>query len=148
MKYFIALAALCVPFAASAASWTSEIQDGLKIASVKNGETSLIEVTCDVGINAPVTAITFVLGDRLPIANSTVRLTFDDEKPIFVNVDNEGGIGSLTPEAAQDFENILAKMKAKSSVKVRIFDGSEDKFALRGSSKALGECEPDFARYN
>ena len=147
MKYSIALLALLLPTAAFANGWSSEIQDGIKFASVQNGAQNAIEVSCDVGINAPITAINFILNDTQPMANSPVRLTFDKKDPMFMTMDSEGGIGSTTSKGAQDFSTVLAKLKASSTVTVRIFDGSEAKFQLRGSSKAIGQCDPDFSRY-
>jgi hypothetical protein len=147
MKLSTALLALLLPTSAFANGWSSQIQDGIKFASIQVGTTNAIEVSCDVGINAPITAINFVLNDTVPMANSSVRLTFDKQNPMFLTMDSEGGIGSSTSEGAEDFNTVLAKLKASSTVSVRIFDGSEAKFALRGSSKAIGACEPDFARY-
>lgn len=147
MKYSAALLALLLPVTAHASGWASDIADGINFASVQTGENNLIEVSCDVGINAPITAVSFILNDTSPLANSTVRLTFDKDQPVFFTMDAEGGIGSSTANGANDFNQVLAMLKSASTVKVRIYDGSEAKFALRGSSKAIGACEPDFSRY-
>lgn len=136
-----------VPFAVEAGNWKGNTADGIREAKVENDADNLIFVLCDVGVNAPITSVNFVVEGVSPLPDSNVRMEFDKDEPIFVKVDAEGGIGSLNAQDADMFDDVLAKLKAKSRVKVRLFDGSESTFRLSGSSKAIGQCPSDYSRY-
>lgn len=145
-KYFYTAILAVLSTSAQADTWSGQTQDGIRTATVSN-KASEISVFCDVGVNAPITSVNFVVEGVTPLPESTVRLEFDKDEPIYLLTDVEGGLGSLNQEDAQNFENVLALLKQKSRVKVRIFDGSEASFRLTGSSKAIGACESDFSRY-
>lgn len=145
-KYFYTAIFAVLTTTAHAETWIGQTQDGIRTASVTN-KSSEISVFCDVGVNAPITSVNFMIDGVVPLPESTVRLEFDKDEPIYLLTDEEGGLGSLNQEDAQNFENVLALLKQKSRVKVRIFDGSETSFRLTGSSKAIGTCESDFSRY-
>lgn len=149
MKVFVAALAGLIAFSngAVAKNWTSQTSDGIKEARVALSDVDEILVLCDVGVNAPITSINFLINGTSPIPNSNIRMVFDRDQPMFIPVDAEGGIGSLNATDADLFEKIVALLKSKSKVKVRLFDGSEEVFRLSGSSKAIGTCATDYSRY-
>lgn len=144
MRNLLAVAATMVAFPVNANIWNSSSADGILMATVTT-ETDEIAVLCDVGINAPITSINFVVQDNAPAPFTNVALFFDKDAPIYIGTDSEGAIGSITPKEAADFNKILDLIKVKSNLKVRLFNGATQTFKLSGSSDALGECRADFS---
>lgn len=139
-------AALLAASPITANSWTGETIDGVRMAAV-NSDDNEIMVMCDAGINAPITSISFTVNDVTPIPLSNIALYFDNEQPLFIATDFEGGIGSTTQSDATTFTKVIGLMKSSNRLKVRLFDGSEYKFRLSGAAKAIGKCTPDFNRF-
>jgi hypothetical protein len=137
---------MTVAFPVSANRWTAETVDGVHMASVVN-DANEISVLCDAGINAPITSINFVVNDIVPMPLSKIALFFDKDQPIYVTTDIEGGIGSNTQTDATTFTQVIGLMKKANKLKVRLFDGSQHTFRLSGSTKAIGNCTPDFNRF-
>ncbi len=137
---------ICFAFPAGANTWTSETTDGVHMASVISDENE-ISVFCDAGINAPITSINFVVDGVTPVPLSNIALFFDKDLPIYIATDVEGGIGSTTQQDAIEFTNIIGLMKSANKLKVRLFNGSQHTFRLSGSTKAIGNCTPDFQRF-
>ncbi|PIB24812.1 hypothetical protein BFP76_06485 [Amylibacter kogurei] len=124
-----------------AGSWNGSTTDGIRLASVTTKSADELAVMCDVGINAPISAVTMTINGTSPMPNSTVMLQFDKDAPIYATTDDEGGIGTFTHEDVAQFNRIITLMKSKSKVKARLFNGETATFALRGSSAAIGdEC--------
>ncbi|WP_284376124.1 hypothetical protein [Amylibacter marinus] len=144
MKLHI-LCALIIGTAAQANIWQSETQDGVLAATVQS-EKGEISVFCDVGINAPITSINFLIQDSAPAPLSNVALFFDKEPPIFVQTDIEGALGSTSETEAQNFSMLLERMRGANALKVRLFNGISEKFTLKGSTSAISNCTPDYQR--
>ena len=138
--------ALTVAFPVSANKWTAETADGVHMTSVVS-DSNEITVLCDAGINAPITSINFVVDDVVPMPLSKIALFFDKEHPIYITTDVEGGIGSATQADAITFTQVIDQLKSANKLKVRLFQGSEYTFRLSGSTKAIGNCTPDFNRF-
>jgi hypothetical protein len=138
--------ALSATFPLYANTWTAETADGVHMASVIN-DANEISVLCDAGINAPITSINFVVDDVVPMPLSKIALFFDKDLPIYITTDVEGGIGSATQADAITFTQVIDLMKSANKLKVRLFQGSEHTFRLSGSTKAIGNCTPDFNRF-
>lgn len=149
MKKLLTLATVmsCIAFPSVAAEWKGEIFDGVLEAKVEQSSNTHIILYCDVGINAPITAINVSIAGTTPSPNSTIRFAFDNDTPIFATADSEGGIASLEQTQEEIFSMLLNKLREKSQVSVRIYDGSEETFALMGSSDAIGDCTADYWRY-
>lgn len=146
---FISTALLSMAFAVPmhAETWNGINSDGIRQAMVGGSDHTQILVLCDIGVNAPITSVNFTINGTVPLPNSQVRMEFDNEDAIYVSTDVEGGIGSLTATDAEQFDRVVHLLKSKTSVKVRLFDGSERKFNLRGSTQAIGVCPSDYSRY-
>ncbi len=148
MKFLPFLGALCVAMPCAAGTWSHQTLDGVRTATITNGDTNEIYVMCDAGINAPITSINFIIDGVSPDPNSSLMLDFGDTDPIYAKTDTEGGLGTISAADASQFRKIVKLMKTKSKVTVRIFTGATETFALRGSSKAIGtDCNPDFDRF-
>ncbi|GHA41112.1 hypothetical protein GCM10008927_01750 [Amylibacter ulvae] len=122
-----------------AGSWNGSTTDGIRLASVTTKSADEIAVMCDVGINAPISAITFAINGTAPMPNSSVMMQFDKDAPIYATTDIEGGIGTFAHPDVEQFNRIVGLMKSKSRVKVRLFNGATATFALAGSSAAIGD---------
>jgi hypothetical protein len=147
IKQFLTTAiAMTIAFPVAANTWTAETADGVHMASVVS-DANEISVLCDAGINAPITSINFVVDDVVPMPLSKIALFFDKDQPIYITTDVEGGIGSATQADAIMFTQVIDQLKSANKLKVRLFQGSEHTFRLSGSTKAIGNCTPDFNRF-
>lgn len=140
----VAVAMLAIP--ASANSWIGQLDNGIRLAKVAPNENTEILVMCDAGINAPITSVNFMIDGAVPEPKTVVRLQFNNAEPMFVMLDAEGGIGSATASDAEKFREVVGLLKEKKNVRVRLYNGIQHKFALTGSTKAIGDCQADYDR--
>ena len=145
-QVFATAIAMTAAFPVTANKWTAETTDGVHMASVISEENEIL-VLCDAGINAPITSINFVVNGIDPMPLSNIALFFDKDQPLYVVTDIEGGIGSNTQTDATTFTQVIDLLKSANKLKVRLFDGSQHTFRLSGSTKAIGNCTPDFNRF-
>lgn len=125
--------------------WESGWGQGVSEAIVTHGPGNQIYVTCnDGGSSFSHTGISFMLGGRSP-TGSSITLTFDNEDPLPVWI-TDGEITSDCRACAGNYEYIVTKMKAHSSVHVLFESGNAARFTLKNSSNAIAPCTPDFAR--
>lgn len=125
--------------------WQSGWGQGVAEAIVTRGPGNQIYVTCSDGGNPfSKTGISFMLGGRAPTGEH-VTLTFDNEDPENIWITN-GEITSDCRACAANYEYVIEKLKAHSSVHVLFENGDAARFTLEGSSSAITACIPDFAR--
>ena len=146
MKRMITSAALLLT-ASAAGAWEAQTENGIHFARTNIGPNNEISVICDAGFNAPITSIYVVVEDIAPAPNSVLFVQFDNQSPLYIKTDLEGAIASETGQEARMFNQVVAGLKNSSQVKLRLFDGSEQVFDLKGSSDAIGDCKADFDKY-
>lgn len=89
-------------------------------------------------------SVSFTLNGKEPSGNS-VFLTFDNENPESVWISN-GEITSDCRACAANYDYVVNKLRSHSSVHVMFTNGDAARFTLKGSSRAIGQCTPDFYR--
>lgn len=124
--------------------WTSGWGQGIAESIVTKGPGNQIYVTCDQGAGRNATGISFMLAGRAP-TGASVLLTFDNESPKDFSI-WDGQITSSCHACAAVYETVIQRMKSHKSVHVRFENGDAARFTLKGSSEAIGQCIPDFAR--
>lgn len=134
---------LCQP--AKAETWKDGFGQGVHEASVDKGPGNEIRVACESGYGRPITGISFMLGGKTAPPNSTVTLTFDNQDPFTVSVDEDGSINSDCRVCAANFEYVRDRLRQSSTVYVMFKDGVGTRFSLKGAAMAIGdECVADF----
>ena len=139
----VVLCALCVASQVHASEWSREEADGVVTASITLGELSYIEALCDVGINIPITSLSFMIHGNVPNPEERIEFRFGDRKKIFAMTDFEGVIASATLEEGQKFDQILEEMRSNSDMIIRLQSGIRETFSLSGSEDALAGCVAD-----
>lgn len=125
--------------------WESGWGQGVAEAIITHGPGNQIYVTCNQGAADYVgSGISFMLGGRAPTGSSVI-LTFDNEDPESIWI-SDGQITSDCRACAGNYEYVIERLKRHSSVHVLFENGDSARFSLAGSSEAITECVPDFAR--
>jgi len=125
--------------------WVSGWGQGVSEAIVTHGPGNQIYVTCNEGGNLYAnTGISFMLAGRAPTGSSVV-LTFDNEDPESLSI-WDGAITFDCAACAGTYEYVIERLKRHSSVHVMFENGDSARFTLAGSTEAIAECVPDFAR--
>lgn len=144
--WLISMLVIALPSHAAAETWKSGFGQGVVEATVEKGPGNYIRVSCEAGFGKPVTGIDFHLAGQSPRPNSNVTLIFDNEDPVEVQIDQFGQIGSNCRACESWFTLVLNGIRKHRSVYVRFENGLGTRFSLTGASKAIGTCEPDFAK--
>ncbi len=136
-----ALLVACVASRTIAAEgrWSSDAGDGFRQARVAAGPGNEIVVTCDTGGGAG-NAIEVFVGGATPASGSLVSIIFDRAGPEEVLIDGEGSITTDSRETVGTFIGVIDGLKRHNRVTLRLADGREAVFSLKGSSKAIGDC--------
>jgi hypothetical protein len=125
--------------------WESGWGQGVSEAIITHGPGNQIYVTCNGGGSLGAnTGISFMLAGQSPTGSSVI-LTFDSEDPESIWI-SDGEITSDCRACADNYEYIIERLKRHSSVHVMFENGDSARFTLAGSSEAIAECIPDFAR--
>ncbi len=74
-----------------------------------------------------------------------MTLTFDNEDPENIWI-TDGKITSDCRACADNYERVIEKLKIHNSVHVLFENSDSARFTLKGSSSAITDCIPDFAR--
>lgn len=139
---------LLAPMTASAfgndQTWESGFGQGVAEAIITQGAGNEIYVTCDSGAGREATEIRFTIGGKSP-AGSRLTMVFDGQAPEQVWI-ADGGIKSNCRACAGTYQWVVERLKKHARVHVMTEDGATASFSLKGASKAIGDCVPDFFR--
>lgn len=124
--------------------WVSGWGQGVSEAIVTHGPGNQIYVTCNEGGGSGSTGILFMLAGSAPTGHS-ITMTFDNDDPEQIWI-TDGEITSDCRACMGNYEYIIGKLRRHNSVHVLFENGDNARFTLRGSSAAIVDCLPDFAR--
>ncbi len=130
-----------VPFDPNA-RWWSDFRQGIREAGVKSGPVNELTISCDIGspVN-PGSSISIFVDDAKAPAGSVGEMTFDRGRPIAITFNEENAITVENSNASiGTFNYLIGSLKRHGSVLVRMPDGAQVRFSLRGSSRAIGHC--------
>lgn len=116
--------------------WVQTESDGLIVAEIEEGA-SRLTVRCSPNIEIGQNAIRVDLNGT-PVTGQT-QFQFNDGSQQAVLLEN-GMMGADTDNNAALFSGVISRLKQASDVTVRLPDGAEQTFSLRGSTRAIGEC--------
>lgn len=124
--------------------WRSGWGQGVSEAEITNGSGNKIYVACTEDDYMGGSKIHLSLSGDSAKGRSEVMFAFDDKKPIFINVDEDGHVASDCRVCAANFTYLVDELKTRNSVLVRFSDGRESSFSLHGSAKSIGDCKATF----
>ena len=130
-----------VPFDPNA-RWWSDFRQGIREAGVKSGPVNELTISCDIGspVN-PGSSISIFVDDAKAPAGSVGEMTFGRGRPIAITFNEENAITVDNSNASiGSFNYLIGSLKRHGSVLVRMPDGAQARFSLRGSSRAIGHC--------
>ena len=127
----------------AANAWQSDKVDGVLTAAISLGDLDYIEALCDVGIDIPITSISFMIHGNMPEPGSRVEFRFGPQSRIYAIIDEEGVIASSNEDDGAVFDRLIEAMKTKSEMVVRLPSGIRQTFPLEGSEAALEGCQAD-----
>lgn len=120
----------------SAQQW-ERVDGGMSyIAQIEQNQSSL-RIGCSADIELGQNYLEMSLGDH-PVEGQT-QFQFDDGSQQAVLLDG-GQLRADTSNNASLFTGVTSRLKSASKVTIRLLDGAEHTFVLRGSSRAIGEC--------
>lgn len=125
------------------ARWGAYTGQGIREASVTSGPQNQLLLACDLGGSPSRMGSSLsveISGGKAP-AGSTGTLAFDGGQPIPVTFNSENAIHvENTSASIGQFNFIVASLKRHNTVLVRLPNGEQARFSLRGSSRAIGNC--------
>lgn len=125
------------------ARWGAYTGQGIREASVTSGHQNQLLLACDLGVSPSRMGSSLsveISGGKAP-AGSTGTLAFDGGQPIPVTFNSENAIYvEKTSASIGQFNFIVASLKRHNTVLVRLPNGEQAQFSLRGSSRAIGNC--------
>ncbi|MBO9422378.1 peptidoglycan-binding protein [Labrenzia sp. R4_2] len=127
--------------------WGAEFGQGIVEASVGDGNGSELRLVCNIsGLDTIASKLSFGPQSGVPSfasAGSTVEFLFDGlhSAPILLNAD-DSFVVKKDAVSIGTFNFLIGRLKKHSFVVVKLPDGQQLKFSLRGSSKAIGLCPP------
>lgn len=127
--------------------WGAEFGQGIVEASVGDGNGSELRLVCNIsGLDTIASKLSFGPQTGVPSfasAGSTVEFLFDGlhSAPILLNAD-DSFVVEKDAVSIGTFNFLIGRLKKHSFVVIKLPDGQQLNFSLRGSSKAIGVCPP------
>lgn len=142
VTFVIAAVFLASPAMAEDGVWESGTHQGVREATVSMGAGNWILVSCPLSWGGG--SVFFTVGGSVKY-NGNVLITFNGDEPFSLGL-TDSFFGSGTMAELSGYNRLIAGMKAHSWMNVRLADGRNTTFPLKGSSAAIGDCPAEIGR--
>lgn len=142
VTFIIVAVLLASPAIAKDGVWETGTHQGVREASVSMGAGNWILVSCPLSSGGG--SVFFTVGGSVKYSGN-VLITFNGDEPFSLGL-RDSFFGSATMAELSGYNRLIAGMKAHSWMNVRIADGRNTTFPLKGSSAAIGDCPAEIGR--